>query len=144
MSEPNVQVPVSLIERAVLNLVNTPWPNDELIEALKALPQPTAGEDPKPSLCARLDPHETHATSFRVWAKDGYYDVPGRCPGVSATPPSIADMVPGTTFDCPERWTVGPPTLQGRQWAFRSGEGRYLDEFDPSTIRDVTPPAVTT
>jgi hypothetical protein len=48
-------------------------------------PEPDEGcpEHGRPLLCAKVQPHEPHATSFRVWAKDGYYDVPGRCPGVA-------------------------------------------------------------
>jgi hypothetical protein len=66
-----------------------------------------------------------------------------RCPDeqlpTSAEPVSIDDLAPGTTFEYGERWTVAN-NLPGRPpHAYRGLEARYLTEFDPSTIRDVTP-----
>lgn len=67
-----------------------------------------------------------------------------RRPLPGAESPRIADMAPGTTFTAAamrgeERWTRqadGVTDVYGNVWAIR--------ELDPSTIRDVTLPAVTT
>ncbi|PYY63635.1 hypothetical protein DEJ30_12030 [Curtobacterium sp. MCPF17_003] len=61
-----------------------------------------------------------------------------------AAPPSIAAMVPGTTF-------TAAATSDIWRWAVRT-DGQVVSglgigpksSIDPSTIRDVTPPAVTT
>jgi len=59
-----------------------------------------------------------------------------------AEPVSIADMALGTQFGYPTRWEVGERgPASGRVIVHRVGTGdtRYLDDFDPSTIREVTP-----
>lgn len=67
----------------------------------------------------------------------------------TATPPSIADMAPGTTFTEASNgwprsaWTVGQ-RHDGTKYVKRQSDGWTvldLDYFDPSTIRDVTPPS---
>jgi hypothetical protein len=63
----------------------------------------------------------------------------------TAEPVSIADMTPGTTFvdSEGERWTIRQDR-DGDPWANSdSGDAWDLDDFDPSTIRDVTPPPAT-
>ncbi len=62
-------------------------------------------------------------------------------PTPTAEPPSIEEMAPGTTFTEEVRWTVTGTLSTGSTVAHsRSGEMRFADRFDPSTIRDVTPP----
>lgn len=69
-----------------------------------------------------------------------------------ATPPSIADMVPGTTFvanpyssDIPSRFRVAEeddlhPQVRYKLRESQTGGGWHAWSIDPSTIRDVTPP----
>lgn len=65
-------------------------------------------------------------------------------PTPSAEPVSIADMTPGTTFVEEVRWTVTGTLSTGSTVAHSgSGEMRFADRFDPSTIRDVTLPPAT-
>jgi len=66
-----------------------------------------------------------------------------------AEPPSIADMAPGTTFTAPHpesgyrSWTVVEDGAHG-WWAVDiKRNGVPLLRFDPSTIRDVSPPSTT-
>ena len=62
---------------------------------------------------------------------------------VSPQPPRIEDMAPGTTFEYPERWTV-VKNGTADAYARNKQNARFLDEFDPSTIRDVTTPTEST
>lgn len=61
---------------------------------------------------------------------------------ITAAPTSIEDMTPGTTFRITEDEDDEIWTVQDNRVAVCSahGVGRYLDVFDPSTIRGVTPP----
>jgi hypothetical protein len=66
---------------------------------------------------------------------------PGEDDLALAKPPRIEDMAPGTTFTEEVRWTVTGTLSTGSTVAHSgSGEMRFADRFDPSTIRDVTPP----
>lgn len=56
-------------------------------------------------------------------------------------PPRIEDMAPGTKFTEEVRWTITGTLSTGMTVAHSAaGEMRFADRFDPSTIRDVTPP----
>lgn len=60
--------------------------------------------------------------------------------GCRPEPPHIEDMAPGTTFTEEVRWTVTGTLSTGVVVAQSKDGMRFADKFDPSTIRDVTPP----
>lgn len=128
--EPTVQVPVSLIEDARDAIDTQDWEHANTRAALDALlsqSTPTADEP-------GLTPSE-----LRAWRALDQQKA-------DAGPPRIEDMAPGTTFRADtiatrygSRWTVLP---SGRVES-GMGIGHEASEIDPSTIRDVTPPAGT-
>lgn len=145
VAEPTVPVPVSLIERLLGNRTTDTW--NEL-RALLSQPTPSA----EPPMCGAIsaltnDPcvedagHNGRHMSIRgfSWEPLARWEAP-------ATPPSIADMVPGTTF----RARVG--AAQGSNFLMviedpahdllvdSYGQDWTADDIDPPTIRDVTPP----
>jgi hypothetical protein len=103
-------------------------------------------EDP---VCSVLrGPHASHAYESGVGDPPDVTWTPRFCPGValSAEPVGFVDMAPGTTFGYPTRWEVsGRGGMTGRAIAEMVEESttRYLDDLDPSTIHDVTPPPAT-
>jgi hypothetical protein len=95
-----------------------------------ALSQPTRVVEP---CCARPgDPNWHTADGGHVVPPDIEEDTP------AAEPVSIADMAPGTRFVEAVPWTVVDADAVHDQGAGLRYRG--LGTFDPSTIRDVTPP----
>lgn len=137
MTEQMVQVPVSLIE-AVYDCsddgIVLPRIYVERLRALLSQPTPSAE-----AVCACGHPEFDHGHS----EGDGCLHCP--CKEFATTPPRIQDMAPGTTFEYPFRWEVGAhKSTSGRTVAHmtgRIGTAVWLDDLDPSTIRDVQPPA---
>lgn len=134
-------VPVSLIERIRAGLPLWKYKvdpeADALMSALDALlsqPTPTAEPD---EWCRE------EKCQYRHWRSGGLGTTHKRgagCPA-PADPPSIADMVPGTTF-----------SANGIRRAYQYiGDDKMIEvdgngvwwtsKIDPSTIRDVTPPS---
>lgn len=134
-----VQVPVSLIESAAdaLTLVGDMAASNELL-ALLSQPTPTAEQE---CTCFPV-PERLHTTHYGATDPATTLEPNPDCPlhFPTAEPPRIEDMAPGTTFTAvslrgPERWTRqidGVTDRHGNVWS--------IDELDPSTIRDVTPP----
>jgi hypothetical protein len=123
MTEPTVQVPASLIE-ALLGESEPSRRVEARRQARALLSQPTPTAEPIDAVSASC--------------------VDGAAPEQqreTAEPPRIEDMAPGTTFTEEVRWTVTGTLSTGSTVAHSgSGEMRFADRFDPSTIRDVTPP----
>lgn len=129
MAERMIQVPVSLIQKTILALrVNTPQSTrrarGEALAALLSQPTPTA------------EPMSADEFSARWRGADAVL----RGMSEPAAPPSIAEMVPGTTFE----W-------EGHRFMRLSATAQYplvddggflfdVDSIDPSTIRNITPP----
>lgn len=145
VAERMVQVPVSLIRRVLL-MLHGPYAGLTAEELRALLSQPTPTSEPfrpAPDEWFTFGSHvgfdgplvfsdETDEVGDPLWE---------RHPEQLATPPSIADMVPGTTFTEDVRWTVTGTLSTGVVVAHSdSGEMRFADRFDPSTIRDVTLP----
>lgn len=125
MPEPTVPVPVSLIERTAAEYERDGWPlAAEKWRALLSQPTPTA------------EPKYTKASAapkrLRVRG-DGFVTSP-------ADPPSITNMAPGTRFRTDDdTWTVMDSF--GDRWLQKGdGDAWDIEDLDPSTIRDVTPP----
>lgn len=104
--------------------------------------QPTPSAEPTCTCGHIMDDHDLSETGECQVA------IPW-CPCTSATnaaaPVDIASMAPGTTFvdSNGERWTIRQDR-EGEPWANSdTGDAWDLDDFDPSTIRDVTPPPAT-
>ncbi|WP_284761533.1 hypothetical protein [Curtobacterium sp. MEB011] len=130
--EPTVQVPVSLIERLLGNRTTDTW--NEL-RALLSQPTPSAvltgGIGYPVREAARRE--DEHARSV-----------------ATADPPSIEDMVPGTTFTAgwphtgrPTHWVVlndGVRCIEHGRGYYGTAWSLHDAPIDPSTIRDVTPP----
>lgn len=128
-AHPSVQVPVSLIERAEAAKSDADaWRvvGDLLLcvpETAAALSQPT----PNAETCICNTGPDT--------------DGPDIDCHVHGLPPGIEDMAPGTTFTEEIRWTVTATSRPNILVAHSEHGGiRFLDQFDPSTIRDITPP----
>lgn len=118
MTESTVQVPVSLIEQIDRDLGENAWHPDDC-----------PGSHPAHCLCAVGDARR----ALRALLSP---------PIPTAAPPSIADMVPGTTFRFEgETWAVADGGDAVRVSAAGWRTYRTLNGFDPSTICDVTPPA---
>jgi len=133
VAEPTVQVPVSLIERAGNALLEVPPSsvNASIYSELHALlSQPTPTAEPN----NWANGHRWPCTRFYTSATER-----DACT-CNAAPPSITDMVPGTTF------TAKTPTgwrrcLRATGFGVYVAEGQWdYSRIDPSTIRDVTPP----
>lgn len=144
MTEPSVQIQVSLIERIGRMASDTSafsaqeW--DDLSAVLAAiLSQPTAER-------WQDRPHEARedVDDYSMCLCGSPVDVPLHV----AAPPSIADMVPGTTFTAQVRGFTNPvdwevlPYVGGGVFARSPSSWRWCSQhdIDPSTIRDVTPP----
>ncbi|PYY59975.1 hypothetical protein DEJ17_06295 [Curtobacterium sp. MCSS17_011] len=157
MAEPSVQVPTreQIANRLIERLRNSgEWPVNEVWQrwqnlfteydrdiALFSQPTPTA----EPGLTARLaelhrpvNGHRPHCLSNQPGD--------GACNCDMVAPPSVADMVPGTTF------TAELTRYPGRPLRFTRDHGPYVivedfnyvyAEVDQSTIRDVQPPKET-
>lgn len=124
MAEPTVPVPVSLIERAAVLLEDyQPGVTSARLRALLSQPTPTA--EP-----VQYNGHNGLAV-FADAARRLNEDAP------TAEPPRIEDMAPGT-IPCAD------PNVN-RWYCQRRADGTCpLPKcIDPSTIRDVRPPAVT-
>lgn len=138
MAEPTVRVPVSLIEQEIrvgMQSVETPKQLARRIETLLSQPTPTAEDDFIKRI--RNTTPRTDQSAFDMETQ--------RPLGPPAAPPSIADMVPGTTF----RDDLGVVYLRmsPREDDFVLTDSRgyfwFAYQIDPSTIRDVTPPKET-
>jgi hypothetical protein len=154
--EPSVQVPVSLIER--IEATTNALRHMPILEAGSGVPDVrfnlnvvtehfnaifAAVSDAK-ALLSQPTPSAVLTGGIGYPVREAAQREDDRTRNVAiAAPPSIADMVPGTTFEYGERWTVGHNLPDQPPHAHRGLEARYLDQFDPSTIRDVTPPPVT-
>lgn len=119
---------------AVLALFPQPTPSAEQTETLRQLACEGHG--------ACRSPLHVHG----CYADDGTAcDEPDE--HKSATPTSIADMAPGTTFTANEgnRYMRTAPDVLGRPGDAVDVVGWFYQahQFDPSTIRDVTPPPTT-
>ncbi len=133
MTEPTVQVPVSLIERAMKGLLNAPGRDAILTcgELHTLLSQPSTAPTAEPSGTDVLATDEEMAEFGEAER--------ARIP----EPPQIEYMAPGTTF-----WGKFTPGGELRQFTRIEGDYPVLirgveyraDDIDPSTIRDVTPP----
>lgn len=158
MTEPTVQVPVSLIERIAAELeVDSRIRSAGDLRAL--LSQPTPTDEPVSAEQAWGEGFEAGATWPQHTASGVPVDPP-RNPyeqdSATPTPPSIADMAPGTTEDAiradeREQWasyfdnadaSVGSPPLSYAMVVkyLRGPKPFGVAQGDPSTIRDVTPP----
>lgn len=151
MTEKYVQVPVSLIEQlrreyADVLPAGVSWSTVESINALLST-TPTAEPD-RVFRCEDCgDEFEDDHYGDAQAHEDQYgHNVPSWT--TPAAPPSIADMVPGTTFTEASNgwprtaWTVGQ-RHDGMKYIKRQSDGWTvldLDSIDPSTIRDVQPP----
>lgn len=115
-----------------------------------ALSQPTPTAEPRVSICDCGHARGEHsgpdgrctASDCRCWGH-----VHKEFFGDAAAPLSIAEMAPGTTFVQAVMWTV-TASDRGHKYARRPvgqfGSQIITDyDIDPSTIRDVTPPEVT-
>jgi hypothetical protein len=161
MDESTVQVPVSLTARDLLAQIEATYDVSKLLAAARRQDgPPTAGDyaiidallsQPTPT----AEHHDLCATRIPGMGIPGLEGVPQpcNCHLFLPEPPRIEDMAPGTRFvgrhvkpeECggvDHSWFVirssRPPLVisdEGQHW---SG-----DSIDPSTIRDVTPPAVT-
>lgn len=152
MAEPTVQVPVSLIERAKDALLELPPSsrNADLYGELDAMrAQSTQAAEPEPTCaCGHImDDHDLSESGECQVAVPWCSCMKARD---AAEPPRIEDMVPGTTFtaegigvpgtDHPFEVRVatdGTPVL----YCHLHHTGARPWYVDPSTIRDVTPPA---
>lgn len=131
MSEKYAHVPVSLIQRAhdAIDAPNT-WTADIRAELAAYLSQPTPTAQPKTRQQRAQEVIDRNERNR-----------------LRSAPPSIADMVPGATFVQAVAWTVAV-SGRGEKYAYRPC-GRFGsqvitdNDIDPSTIRDVTPPEVT-
>lgn len=130
MSEKYMQVPVSLIERL--------YAGEDVVDELHDL-VPHRDSQPTPTAEASC---ECEHTSFDHGHSEGDGCLHCPCKEFTPAPPSIADMVPGTTFMARhvrgfwDQFSVECGSLR------RQGRGTCgADEIDPSTVRDVTPPA---
>lgn len=143
--EPTVQMPVSLIERASdfidMRLPGAPAVLADL-RALLSQPTPTA----EPAVEKAWNEGWQSGWANRHQAQPDQDGTVGLSRPIEnpytargAEPPRIEDLAPGTRFVIhrAEHWTVLPHRV-----AVQDGHdtGRYLEEFDPSTIRDVQPP----
>lgn len=128
MVEPTVPMPLSLIEEAADLIESDRGAKILTVHRFRALlSQPTQTEKP-------------HAPSCDGWMQDE-----GECTCGTAAPPSIADMVPGTTFSFlrVDGVRVRGFVIDGHITIDVEGSAWRHDEIDPSTIRDVTVPTVT-
>jgi hypothetical protein len=153
VAEPTVQVPVSLIERVAAELevdsrirsasdlraylVQPREQADRHIRQQQHLSQPTPTVEP-----CTCPPPATHL------GEGPDQDCPKHGDRFHAAPPSIADMVPGTTFTA----SYGKDLSGTTRWMRCTGPSRCVNvggvrfdayAIDPSTIRDVTPPSAT-
>lgn len=142
MTEKTVPVPVSLIEDAAGSLEASPHQVAQPIAGrLRALlSQPTLNAEP---MCTCGHEARTHdamsAGSFACHVLEC------RCRTFTATPPSIEDMAPGTTFvaqfRAPDNDGDRRFTVMGSFWVRGTDERWHVAAgVDPSTIRDVVPP----
>lgn len=150
MAEPTVQVPVSLIERAVRVLDDgsaTVYEWDAVQDELTALlsqPTPTT-ETSSCVICSRSIVRLDLKDGTQPWRHaEGTNAHPAVGPlsnGQAAEPPRIEDMAPGTTFtaEVPDRWLVQVES-DGALFADTCVERKSLEHIDPSTIRDVQEP----
>jgi hypothetical protein len=133
-----MQVPVSLIERltkAIGEHLSSPYcqagvESDEMLwrEATALLSQPTPTAKTRQQRAQQvIDRNQRNRLRSQP----------------PATPPRIEDMAPGTTFVDPlgERWTILQDRSEMRWAESDSGDEWDIEYFDPSRIRDVTPPA---
>lgn len=137
-----VQVPVSLIERALTSMTTERYDNAAARELEALLPQPT--------------PTAEHADDCSIdvvtWVP-GWEGVPTALPGhcdcgrgADAKPPRIEDMAPGTTFTARLHLMDGLTDrcvfmrVDGVDVVDDAGARWHPQDIDPSTIRDVTPP----
>jgi hypothetical protein len=152
VAEPIVPAPVSLIERCIraIRVGYGDVIHPDLLAELRALlSQPTPTEvEVEGSFFAVADLPATLARHMRAldeanrrekqhWIEHHEPSTP------AAAPPSTADMPIGTTFTrTGDQWTVTKAGAFSGRAMVKSPEAtiRYLDEIDPSTIRDVTPP----
>ncbi len=153
MAEPTVQVPVSLPTRdevaAEVKRVTHAWSGPSMDEFVNDPPtrKHYAIADAVLALLSQPAPTAEPRDPDR-WKKQAQEML-------DAAPPSIADMVPGTTFTAEgegvpgtlHRFEVRDVTtpLGDRYLRCLTHEGRGArgSYVDPSTIRDVTPPVVT-
>lgn len=125
MTEPTVQVPVSLIEDA---LNTSPSAVERRVNAVRALR-------------ALLSQQIPTADEWAAWERcegprpDGLDD---DAPLPSPQPPRIEDMAPGTTFRLAGGNGMWMRTRDGA--VHTSGVSTFGVGIDPSTIRDVIPP----
>jgi hypothetical protein len=151
IAEPTAQVPVSLIERAKNALLEVPPSSRNAdiygeLHTLLSQPSPSA----LPHFCTPGCTNENcpvkpltdaEAAELRAVLSDRGLAMP-------VGPPSIADMVPGTTFTA-QQWggaTHFPlKAISAERFEVQDDAGGWLsvEDVDPSTIRDVTPPPAT-
>lgn len=166
-----MQVPVSLIQSIERDLGEDAWhPEDcpgshpayctcavgkarRALRALLSQPTPTAefrfsaetGEELRPYQAATGDVRARIAAAVMPgWTPEAVDAAYGAYMSDDTTaPPSIADMVPGTTFTrTNSTWKVYKRGAASGRMMVESPEGtiHYLDSIDPSTIRDVVVP----
>lgn len=156
MSEPYVEVPVSLPTREQINsavgeaLFNASnYPRAAMPHILGHDIGPLRNKVTEAVMAALSQPNPTAEPVQHPCERDGHDDYCGACAMCGrAAPPSIADMAPGTTFTgeagigwLPSEWTVGE-RHDGTKYVTRTSDGWVLEPRDivPSTIRDVQIP----
>jgi hypothetical protein len=114
-------------------------PRRDLESVLALLSQSTPSAEAIPAHCANLSPHAAHDYNPDTLR----HHAMRHCSGEGTKPPHREDMTPGTTF------TADSPDGSGRArfrvllikaWNDDRKVGYPFRSFDPSTIRDVTPP----
>jgi hypothetical protein len=114
---------------------NHGYDSGRIADAVLALfQQPTPSAEPEESgVCYCGTALESHAIEEHNYVDMGF---------PPAEPVRIADMAPGTRFrDSDGAWWTIRRTEDGDTWANGDdGDAWDLLDFDPSTVRDVTPP----
>lgn len=130
MAEPSVQVPVSLIERAIEDAVQKWWDGDQAPEDQGATYLAKAVKTAVLALLSQPTP-----------SAEPYTPEDGPAPWGYLPTDRIEDMAPGTTFTALVELDFTATTFLG-QWVASDPDGHHwvAGDFNPSTIRDVTPP----